>query len=320
MRSWSDSDTTSTPAPAGAWFLPTTTVRRRRARRLAPPAAATFGPTVPAATARVEIAAGTRVTVGGARIRLQLAAIHGIDLSPRLVWLDGRRALFASSAGWFITVRRGARGSLPTLRALELQWHDARAAPRHPLRPQAGRSGGHRTDLFDSETGTMRPRATVVIRVSASPPWARRVDPGARQRHAIIDATGRTIIPACGTCTHAFRGRGDGLLQLAKRASPRCAAWPPTSTSPRHSVTADRGTLLGPRMILAGFVEGPGKWAGPTGVVRTEDEARAVVARYDSLGYKPDRALQPRAPRSGPRDCRRAFARGMRLSGHIPAG
>ncbi|MBK8059474.1 MAG: amidohydrolase family protein [Gemmatimonadetes bacterium] len=326
LRSWSDGDTTSTPAPAGAWFLPPITTPYDDAALAAwllrqPQRSA---PTVPAATARVEIAAEARVTVGGAATRLQLAAIHGIDFSPRLVWLDDAGALFASSAGWFITVRRGAEGILPTLRALELQWHDARdaaLATRFAPKPAAAvviQNG----DLFDSETGTMRPRTTVVIqgeRITAvGPAESTRGPAGA----TIIDATGRTIIPGMWDMhTHAFQGTSDGLLQLAAGITTvrDMAADLDVATSLRDR--ADRGTLLGPRMILAGFVEGPGKWAGPTGVlVRTEDEARAVVARYDSLGYKQIKLYNLVHPDLVPVIAAEAHARGMRLSGHIPRG
>jgi imidazolonepropionase-like amidohydrolase len=74
-------------------------------------------------------------------------------------------------------------------------------------------------------------------------------------------------------------------------------------------------------MVLAGFIEGPGKWAGPTAVlVRTEDEARRWVARYDSLGYKQIKVYNLVHPDLIPTIAAEAHARGMRLSGHIPRG
>ena len=74
-------------------------------------------------------------------------------------------------------------------------------------------------------------------------------------------------------------------------------------------------------MILAGFIEGPGFWAGPSEVlVRTEAEARAWVARYDSLGYKQIKLYNLVHPDLVPTIADETHKRGMRLSGHIPRG
>jgi imidazolonepropionase-like amidohydrolase len=74
-------------------------------------------------------------------------------------------------------------------------------------------------------------------------------------------------------------------------------------------------------MILAGFIEGPGAWAGPSDVVvRTEAEARAWVARYDSLGYRQIKLYNLVHPDLVPTIAAEAHRRGMRLSGHIPRG
>jgi len=326
VRSWSEGDTTVTPAPAGAWYRPTTTTpfddAALAAWLLRQPQRQ--GHVVPTATARVEIAAETTVRRGGRQEMVQLAAIHGVDLTPTLVWIDGHGALFATSAGWFIAVRRGAEDALPELRRLELAWldrRDAAIATQFALKPAAAtiiRNG----DLFDSETGLVRSRTSVVItgeRITAvGPADAIRAPAGA----TVIDATGKTIIPGMWDMhTHAFQGSPDGMLQLAAGITTirDMAADLDVATSRRDR--ADRGTLLGPRMVLAGFMEGPGKWAGPTGVlVRTEDEARAIVARYDSLGYRQVKLYNLVHPDLVPVIAAEAHARGMRLSGHVPRG
>jgi hypothetical protein len=74
-------------------------------------------------------------------------------------------------------------------------------------------------------------------------------------------------------------------------------------------------------MILAGFIEGPGFWAGPSDVlVRTEAEARGWVAKYDSLGYKQIKLYNLVHPDLVPAIVDETHKRGMRLSGHIPRG
>ena len=68
-------------------------------------------------------------------------------------------------------------------------------------------------------------------------------------------------------------------------------------------------------------MEGPGAWAGPSEViVRTEAEARAWVARYDSLGYRQIKLYNIIHPDLVPTIAAEAHKRGMRLSGHVPRG
>ncbi|HEX4933588.1 MAG TPA: amidohydrolase family protein [Gemmatimonadaceae bacterium] len=326
LRAWSRSDTVVRAVPSGAWYRPSTTTpfddAALAAWLLRQPQRQ--GPVAPGTTARAEVAAEATVTVGGRPARLQLAAIHGIDLAPTLVWLDERGTFFASSASWFITVRRGAEDVLPTLRRLELEWFDARdaALARQYAPKPATATVITNGDLFDSETGRVRPRTSVVITgdriTSVGPADSVKVPAGA----TVIDATGKTIIPGMWDMhTHAFQGSADGMLQLAAGITTirDMAADLDVATSRRDRAGA--GTLLGPRMLLAGFMEGPGKWAGPSEVlVRTEDEARQWVARYDSLGYQQIKLYNLVHPDLVPVIAAEAHARGMRLSGHIPRG
>jgi hypothetical protein len=84
---------------------------------------------------------------------------------------------------------------------------------------------------------------------------------------------------------------------------------------------ANAGRVLSPRTILAGFIEGPGAWAGPSDVLaRNEAEARAFVAMYDSLGYKQIKLYNLLHPDLVPTIATEAHKRGMRLSGHVPRG
>ena len=326
VRHWTGSDTTTAQAPAGAYYIPPTTTPLddallaayllRQPQRVSP--------VVPTATARVEVVVDTTVAAAGRDTRIRLAAIHGIGFAPSLVWIDDAGALFSSNAGWFIAIRRGAEGVLPALRAHELRYHEARdAALAARLAPKSSgalviRNG----ELFDSETGAVRPRTTVVIEggriVAVGPADSTRGPAGA----TVIDATGKTIIPGLWDMhTHAFQGSADGVLQLAAGITTvrDMASDIDVATSARDR--ADRGTLLGPRMVLAGFIEGPGKWAGPSeALVRTEDEARAWVARYDSLGYRQVKLYNLVHPDLVPVIASEARARGMRLSGHLARG
>jgi hypothetical protein len=48
----------------------------------------------------------------------------------------------------------------------------------------------------------------------------------------------------------------------------------------------DEGTTIGPRVILAGLVDGPGPYARRKVLVDSPGEAIKAVDRYKSLGYE----------------------------------
>ncbi len=81
------------------------------------------------------------------------------------------------------------------------------------------------------------------------------------------------------------------------------------------------GTVLGPRLIAAGFMDGPGPYAGPTKVlVATEAEARQAVDTYADLGYPQIKIYSSIKPELIPAIIDQAHRRGLRVSGHVPAG
>jgi imidazolonepropionase-like amidohydrolase len=280
---------------------------------------------LPVGTARLAIAAETTVVVGGGSQRVRLAMIDGLGLSTQGVWLDERGQFFASDAGWFVTVPRGAEDVMPTLRAVELAERGRRSAEiaRRLTRPASGPIVIRNADLFDSERGSVRPRTTIVIegeRITAvGPTDSVRAPP----RATVIDATGKTVVPGLWDMhTHLFQtSEENGVLHLAAGITTVRDVASDIDAAISHRERARNGTLLFPRLILAGFVEGPGAWAGPSEVlVRTEAEARAWVARYDSLGYKQIKLYNLVHPDLVPVIVEEAHKRGMRVSGHVPRG
>jgi imidazolonepropionase-like amidohydrolase len=276
---------------------------------------------------RVEIAREATVPARGGRQRVRLAMIHsGSSPTPVGVWLDAQGALFASQVGWFITVRPGAEGALPTLRALETAYRDAKAdsLARSLARPVGAVLAITNGDLFDSERGVMRPRTTVLVRgdriVAVGPADSVAVPAGA----TVIDATGKSVLPGLVDMHGHLQLTSEtsaSLLQLATGLTTvrDLAADTDVATSQRDRSAA--GRIVAPRAVLAGIIEGPGRWAGPTDVlVRTEEEARAWVARYDSLGYRQVKLYNLVHPDLVPTIAAEARRRGMRLSGHVPRG
>ena len=279
------------------------------------------------APARLEIVKDTTVQSKTGRQRVRLAMMFvGAGNTPTGVWIDERDAVFASDVGWFITVKPNAIAALPALRAVEVAYRDAQAAAmaKRLAKPVAGALVIKNGDLFDSERGVVRRNVTVVVEkdriVSVGPADSVKVPTGA----TVVDATGKSIVP----------GLWDmhGHLQLASETGASISQLSYGLTTVRDLAAdldvavnqrdaANAGRVAGPREILAGFIEGPGAWAGPSEVlVRTEDEARRWVARYDSMGYKQIKLYNLVHPDLVPTIAAEAHKRGMRLSGHIPRG
>jgi hypothetical protein len=83
----------------------------------------------------------------------------------------------------------------------------------------------------------------------------------------------------------------------------------------------DAGEAIGPRVVMAGFVDGPGPHASRQGaLVDTEQEARSAVDRYAELGYVQVKLYTSVRPDLVPLIIDRAHGRGLRVSGHVPAG
>ncbi|MBY0488740.1 MAG: amidohydrolase family protein [Gemmatimonadaceae bacterium] len=285
------------------------------------PARIAGGPTL-----RAELIADTVLRRGAARQRARLVMIYrGTTPNPYGVWIDERGGLLATEIAWFITVRPDVVPLMPALRAIELRWRDARAeAAAKTVGKDVGTLVLRNGNVFDSERGVLVPQQSVVIRdgriVEVGAASSVTVPAGA----TVVDVTGKTVMPGMWEM-HAHAQVATqyvfGMTQLAQGITTArdLAADVDVAVSLRDRVRA--GKLAAPRYILAGFMEGPLAWAGPTAtVVSTEAEARRWVARYDSLGYKQIKLYNVLHPDLVPVIAAEAKKRGMRLSGHIPRG
>jgi len=83
----------------------------------------------------------------------------------------------------------------------------------------------------------------------------------------------------------------------------------------------EAGEAIGPRIFMAGFIDGRGPYQGPTKVFAdNEAEARAAIDKYFSLGYQQIKVYSSLKPELVPPIAAMAHAKGMRLSGHVPNG
>ena len=284
-------------------------------------------PLLPGGSARAEIVIDTVLRARAGRQRVRLAMIHPPRGQPTGVWLDDRGNVIASeTSGWFTTIRPGMEALMPAMRAVEFRYRNAlgaalarRLAPA-PTNAVAIVNG----DVFDSERGVMLPRRTVVIRgdriAAVGSSDSVQVPMGA----TVIDAAGKTVMPGMYDMhTHAFLGSQStsGPSQLANGITSIRDVAADLDVATEYRDRSSKGIIVAPRIVLGGFVEGPGHWAGPSEViVWTEQQARGWIAKYDSLGYKQIKLYNLVQQDLVPAIADETHKRGMRLSGHVPRG
>lgn len=277
---------------------------------------------LPAGEAWIEDEVTREVVVAGVARRLRRVAVAGLGFQPVLTWLDADGRLFGYVSAWFSLVPAGAEAVIPTLVADDDAWMSARAArlaadlAHRP--PAAGLAITH-ARLFDSERRAVVPDATVIVvgdRITAVGDAATPIPAGAQ----VIDAHGRTLLPGLWDM-HVHLSDGDGLIDLAAGVT---TVRDLGNDLDRLAAQRDRfeaGAEIGPRVVRAGLIDGPGELAAPTGTqVATPAEATAAVAAFADAGYAQIKLYSSLAPALVPVIAAAAHARGLRVSGHVPTG
>jgi imidazolonepropionase-like amidohydrolase len=284
---------------------------------------------LPAGEARVQRVTELDVEASGQRRHVTLYSISGLDFSPAYVWLAdqgcekcrffNKDKFFASVDTWGSIVPEGWESAVKPLLAAQEKVKQSRSAEL--VAKLAHRGTGEilfaHANVFDADSGKVIPdQGVLVIGNRIAVPGPSMVGPEPQ----IIDATGKTLLPGLWDM-HAHVSDNDGLLNLAAGVtSVRDLANDTDSLLARRQRIAD-GKEIGTRIVLAGIIDGPGPFQGPTKVlVATEAEARAAVDNYKKLGYVQIKIYSSVNPALVPAIIDEAHKNGLRVSGHIPAG
>ncbi|MFL6197078.1 MAG: amidohydrolase family protein [Thermoanaerobaculia bacterium] len=278
---------------------------------------------LPTGEATIREVSSTEVRNGGETRKVHLYDISGLGFTPTYLWLDDQRNLFAALWGWAVLTLDGWQGSVEPLNKLQTEATSAsyrELAGRLAHHPRGGGLAIRHARLFDAETGATVPDTTVVIagnRIQAVGPDRDVAVPAGFE---VVDAQGKTLLPGLWDM-HAHIGEDQGLFDLAAGVTTVRDLANDIDLLLSLRKKWDTGEAIGPRVLMAGFMDGPGPYAGPTKVlVSTEEEALAAVDRYAKLGYVQIKLYSSLDPKLVPPIVRRAHALGLRVSGHIPNG
>ncbi len=262
---------------------------------------------------------GTHVAAG--KHLLTLYCIGGIQFTPVPVWLDEKGDTAAVIDDWFEVLGERLKPLMPRLQAAQNAADQAWSADvaRRLTHKPAGALLIRHARLFD-------PRDLVVrddMRVLVQGEHVVRVDPeddaAAPADTEVIDAAGRFLMPGLWDVHQHFAGVDGTFDLIAGVTSARDMANDNVPLLARVK-RFDTGTELGPRVVLAGIVEGNGPLAAPTDVrVATRAQAQAAVDWYADHGYEQVKIYSSFPPELVRPIADMAHARGLRVSGHVPA-
>ena len=275
-------------------------------------------PLLPAGEAGIEQA--QTITLSSGKGKLSEYRITGLGFSPQPIWLD-HNGTSASVSSWFSVVPDGSESSIPQL--LDAQQKTGTAWSERIARALAHVPRGdlviRNARLFDPRDLRVTPATSVVVsgeRIVRVAPDA-DVKPSANAE--IIDAKGRFLMPGLWD-NHQHFSDNDGALDLANGVTSARDMANDTDTFLQRVARFDNGRELGPRVLKAGIIDGTGEFAGPTKMrVDTAEQAIQDVDWYADHGYAQIKIYSSIKPELVPIIADHAHARGLRVSGHVPA-
>ena len=268
-------------------------------------------------TAQVTNARGEKQTV-------QLLALTGIGLSPSFYWAttgEQPRLFAVVIPGFLSMLEQGWQDAIPDLasrqKAAEAQMlTDVATRLQHPL---DGLTVVRNARVFDSDKATVGQPSDIYLlrgRITAVLPAGSPT----RAAKNIIDAGGRIVLPGLFDM-HGHVDRWSGALNISTGVtSVRDMGNDNAQLQAMLDETA-AGKLLAPQVVPTGFLEGESPYSASGGfLVKDLEGAKNAIDWYAQRGYP-----QLKIYNSFPKDILKdtvayAHSRGMRVSGHVPAG
>ncbi|NGZ87551.1 amidohydrolase family protein [Duganella sp. SAP-35] len=282
-------------------------------------------PLLPSGTLSQRVLDSVEVTgPDGRKQTVRLLAQTGVGLSPSFYWAtsgDKPRLFGVIIPGFANMLEQGWQAAAPELAARQKAAEskmlaDVAARLQHPL---TGLTVVRNARVFDSEKAVVGPASDIYVlrgRITAVLPAGSPV----READNSIDAGGRIVLPGLFDL-HAHVDRWSGALDMSTGVtSVRDMGNDNKQLQAMLDETA-AGRLLAPQVVPAGFLEGESPFSANLGfVIKDLPAAQSAIDWYAERGY-PQLKIYNSFPKAILKDTiAYAHQRGMRVSGHIPAG
>jgi imidazolonepropionase-like amidohydrolase len=283
--------------------------------------------TLPSGQVKIEPRGQDSVKIDGKDQTFDRFTIEGLIWGRETLWFDASRNLVAEVStdaefDHFEAIRDGYESGLGTF--VGRAGSDEMAALADISK---GISGSHAEKialvggtLIDGTGHEPIPDSVVVIekgRIVGAGPKSRVKIPGGAQK---IDARGKTILPGLWDMHAHFEQVEWGPIYLAAGATTvrDCGNEFEFISAVRDAVVNGRG--LGPRLLMAGIVDGTGPLALGVARVDTPEEARAWTDKYHDAGFQQMKIYSSVKLEEVKDVAEEAHRLGMTVTGHVPEG
>ncbi len=283
---------------------------------------------VPAGTLKLNVIDEMDLKATNGQTRsVQLVSITGIGLTPNFIWRTapqhGRPRAFAMIyPGWFAGIEEGWEEQVRALSARQQSAENRllRQMSQQLRKPLSGLTVDRNARVFDSTTATLADQASDIYllrgRITAVVPAGTA---GGMAPENVIDAKGRVALPGLFDM-HGHMGAWDGALHLAAGVTTVRDMGSANHVLQTHMDDAHAGTLLSPQVIPCGFLEGRSPHSANLGIIiETLQQAKDAVDWYATRDYRQLKIYNSFPREMVPDITRYAHAKGMRVSGHVPA-
>jgi imidazolonepropionase-like amidohydrolase len=280
-------------------------------------------PLIPGGTLSMRKVADANVNRGSDRRKVALMSITGVGLTPSFAWAttDAKPRLFAFiEPGYSQLIEEGWEGSANALEARQKKAEGdvLMAMQRRLAHALPGTTLIRNARVFDSKTAKLGPASDILLRQGRIVSVAVTSKSRLKARH-VVDAGGRVLLPGLFDM-HGHLGHWEGGLNLAAGVTTVRDMGNDNATLQQIMAQERAGTLMMPRIVATGFIEGKSKDSASGGItIATLAEAKKAVDWYAKHGYP-----QIKIYNSFPKEHLRAtaayaHAKGLRVSGHVPA-
>jgi len=280
-------------------------------------------PLIPSGTLTQRRLASMEVRDGARSRTVDLLALTGIGFTPDFVWVTHgpEPRLFAYiQPGFLQLIEDGWQGSAAALETRQkAAEREALAALQQRLaHPLPGTTLIRNARVFDSERAVLGAASDVMVRdgriVSVSPAGRARAD-----ADNVVEAGNRVLLPGLYDM-HVHAGAWEGGLHLAAGVTSARDMGNDNATLQQLMAEERAGTLMHPRVIPAGYIEGRSEHASQGGfVIEDLAGAKRAIDWYADHDY-PQIKIYNSFPKAILRDTTAyAHRRGLRVSGHVPA-
>ena len=283
--------------------------------------------TFPSGQVKVEPRGTDTITIDGKSQQLARFTIEGLIWGRETVWFDSTRNLVAAVTtdaefDHFEAIRDGYESALGTFvgRAGTDGMASLAEISKGISGVRAARIALVGGTLIDGTGHDPVPDSTVIIEngriVAAGPRSAVQIPSGTQQ----VDARGKSILPGLWDMHAHFEQVEWGPIYLAAGVTTvrDCGNEFEFITAVRDAVASGRG--LGPRLLLAGVVDGTGPLALGVERVDTPEQAKMWTDKYHDAGFQQMKIYSSVKLEELKDVADEAHRLGMTVTGHVPEG